>query len=64
MAQDRPKSPPLGDKTLNPGDQAAPGTLGAGEDLCPECDGSGQLNNRPCPNCGGTGKVVQGIGGA
>ena len=64
MAQDSPKSPPLGGKTLNPGDQAAPGTPGAGEDLCPECNGSGQLDNRPCPNCGGTGKVVQGIGGA
>ncbi len=64
MAQETPKSPPLGDKTLNPGDEAAPGTPGAAEDLCPECSGSGKLNDGPCPNCGGTGKVVQGIGGA
>ncbi|HEX8445159.1 MAG TPA: hypothetical protein VF649_00970 [Sphingomonas sp.] len=49
---------------LNPGDQAAPGTPGTGENLCPRCDGSGVLNGRPCGECGGTGKVIEGIGGA
>ena len=47
----------------NPGDDAAPGTPGTGEDLCPECGGSGTIESGECPNCGGTGKVVQGIGG-
>ena len=47
-----------------PGDDAAPGTPGTGEDLCPECKGSGQLDGRPCANCEGTGKVIKGIGGA
>jgi RecJ-like exonuclease len=48
---------------LNPGDQAEPGTPGAGEDVCPDCNGSGKLEGSTCPTCGGTGKVVQGIGG-
>lgn len=37
-------------KTMNPGDEAKPGTPGAGEDICPECNG--------------TGKIIRGIGGA
>lgn len=49
---------------LNPGDVAAPGTPGTGENLCPDCSGTGILDGRPCPTCGGTGKVVEGIGGA
>ena len=48
---------------VNPGDEAAPGTPGAGENVCPDCKGSGQLGNAPCQTCGGTGKVVEGIGG-
>lgn len=48
---------------LNPGDEAAPGTPGSGEDVCPACKGSGQQDNRPCPACGGTGIVTEGIGG-
>jgi DnaJ-class molecular chaperone len=48
----------------NPGDQAAPGTPGTGEALCPTCSGTGVDDGQPCPTCGGTGKVVQGIGGA
>ncbi len=46
-----------------PGDDAAPGTTGTGENLCPNCNGGGQLDNKPCPNCNGTGKVIEGIGG-
>lgn len=45
------------------GDDALPGTAGTGENLCPECKGSGQVQNRPCPKCDGTGKVIEGIGG-
>jgi RecJ-like exonuclease len=48
---------------LNPGDEAEPGTPGTGEDVCPDCKGSGRLNNAPCKTCGGSGKVIQGIGG-
>ena len=48
----------------NPGDEAAPGTQGTGENLCRECNGTGALNGVPCPNCDGTGKIVEGIGGA
>jgi hypothetical protein len=47
----------------NPGDEAAPGTPGTGENLCPDCKGSGRLGNAPCKSCGGTGKVIEGIGG-
>ncbi len=53
-----------GSSQINPGDEAAPGTPGAGEDLCPACNGSGKVDGHACPNCGGTGKVIQGIGGA
>ena len=48
---------------LNPGDEAAPGTLGTGENICPDCGGSGRRGNVACPKCNGTGKVVEGIGG-
>ncbi|MCQ4313256.1 hypothetical protein NAV33_15290 [Pseudomonas stutzeri] len=50
--------------TTNPGDQAPPGTPGTGEDTCPVCNGSGRSESGECQNCGGTGKVVEGIGGA
>lgn len=49
---------------LNPGDDAAPGTPGTGENVCPRCRGTGRLDDADCPECGGTGKVVEGIGGA
>ena len=49
---------------MNPGDEAAPGTPGTGEDVCPECNGEGQLQSGgQCPNCGGTGKVIKGVAG-
>jgi hypothetical protein len=55
------------DPELNPGDEAAPGTPGSGEDVCPVCHGSGKLEvegaSQPCANCGGTGVIVEGIGG-
>jgi DnaJ-class molecular chaperone len=53
-----------GDTTMNPGDEAPPGTTGTGETVCPECAGTGRKDRAPCPNCNGTGKVVKGIGGA
>jgi hypothetical protein len=30
---------------INPGDEAAVGTSGTGENVCPDCKGSGRLNN-------------------
>ena len=49
---------------INPGDEAAPGTPGTGENVCPVCNGSGRIDTEECQNCGGTGKVIEGIGGA
>ncbi len=45
------------------GDEAAPGTPGTGENVCPDCRGSGRLNKAPCPTCDGTGVVTEGVGG-
>lgn len=46
-----------------PGDEAPPGTPGTGENLCPRCGGSGEVEAKSCPDCNGTGKVTSGIGG-
>lgn len=47
----------------NPGDEAAPGTPGTGENLCRRCNGTGEQDGKPCPECGGTGKVIEGLAG-
>lgn len=47
-----------------PGDKAAPGTPGTGENLCRSCNGTGKIDAEPCPECAGTGKVTEPIGGA
>jgi len=49
---------------MNKGDEAPRGTPGTGEDVCPECHGSGRIHGRACENCGGTGKIIRAIGGA
>jgi hypothetical protein len=49
---------------LNPGDEAARGTPGTGDDICPECRGNGRIDGSPCPNCGGSGIITRAIGGA
>lgn len=54
-----------------PEDDPAPGAPGTGEDICPECHGTGKKTdsmtgaqiNAPCPRCDGTGRIVEGIGG-
>jgi hypothetical protein len=51
------------DPKLNPGDKAAPGTPGTGENVCPDCGGSGRIEGRACPTCGGIGKIIEGVGG-
>lgn len=53
----------MNQQPLNPGDEAAPGTPGTGEDVCPSCGGSGERDGDECEDCGGTGKVIRGIGG-
>jgi RecJ-like exonuclease len=51
--------------TMNPADEAPPGTPGTGEVPCPRCGGSGRLpDGKNCTECGGTGRVTHGIGGA
>ena len=52
------------DTKPSPGDEAARGTPGTGEDICLQCHGSGRVDGKQCPNCGGRGKIVRGIGGA
>jgi hypothetical protein len=50
---------------MAPGDEALPGTPGTGENLCPDCSGSGKLQDgAECPTCAGTGRVITGVGGA
>lgn len=56
--QQQPQEP------TNPGDVAPPGTPGTGENICPRCSGSGVYEGEQCPLCKGTGKVIEGIGGA
>ena len=47
-----------------PGDDAAAGTVGTGEDICTRCEGTGKLaGGSDCPDCEGSGVVIQGIGG-
>jgi RecJ-like exonuclease len=50
-------------EAMKPGDEAPPGTPGTGEDVCPDCQGKGRVDQRPCPNCKGTGVVVKGVAG-
>lgn len=57
MANPSRQAPPA------PGDEAAPGTPGTGEAICPDCKGSGRIGGNTCPTCDGTGKVIEGIGG-
>jgi hypothetical protein len=64
---ERPPKPvlvPTSSPDLSPGDEAAPGTVGSGDDVCPVCAGSGKAaSGGICPNCRGTGIVTEGIGG-
>jgi hypothetical protein len=57
------REPGHGRPDLKPGDEAEPGAPGTGENVCPDCGGSGEAENGPCPTCAGTGTVVDAIGG-
>jgi hypothetical protein len=54
------------DPTANmaPGDEAPPGTPGAGENICPTCNGSGKVHGATCQTCAGSGVVIEEVGGA
>jgi hypothetical protein len=49
---------------MAPGDEVPPDAEGAGENLCPDCSGSGRQGDADCPTCGGTGRITQAVGGA
>ena len=53
----------MSDPDTNPGDEAAPGTPGTGENVCPHCNGDGEHDGVPCPVCGGSGRVTEGVAG-
>ena len=46
-------------RDMAPGDEAPPGTPGAGENICPACNGNGRLEGGICTLCGGSGKVIE-----
>lgn len=64
MSGDRKPDRSSSGSTVNPGDVAAPGTPGTGENVCQDCKGTGRIGTVPCQTCGGTGKVIEGISGA
>ena len=53
-----------------PDDDPEPGTPGTGEDICPECHGTGKQMDKktgkptdePCERCDGTGIITEGVG--
>jgi DnaJ-class molecular chaperone len=53
-----------------PDDDPETGTPGTGEDVCPECHGTGKVLDKTtgkpteatCERCDGTGKIIEGIG--
>ena len=51
-------------ETTKPGDEAPLDQPGVGENVCPECGGSGELNGKTCEACAGEGTVAEGISGA
>jgi hypothetical protein len=59
-----PGQPTGAQPPMAPGDEAPAGTPSTGENVCPQCGGTGRIGNSECPNCQGTGKVIVGIGGA
>lgn len=45
------------------GDETGPDAPATGETICPGCNGTGLVGDRPCPTCEGSGRVIEGIGG-
>jgi hypothetical protein len=40
------------------GEEAGPGTPGAGVHICPACAGTGRRGRGRCRQCGGTGRII------
>ena len=40
-----------------------PAVAGEGEDVCPRCGGSGEVDGATCPDCGGSGRTTTRIAG-
>jgi DnaJ-class molecular chaperone len=53
-----------GTQAMRPGDEVPPGTPGSGENVCPDCGGTGLRDGNECVTCGGTGVVTEAVGGA
>jgi Protein of unknown function (DUF2934) len=43
---------------FNLGGDAPPGTPGAGEHICPACEGTGRVGRKRCNECGGRGRII------
>lgn len=54
----------MSDDQLRPGDEGETGEAPVAEDVCPDCDGTGQQEGATCSTCAGTGRINEGIGGA
>lgn len=54
----------VGTDRKNPGDEDAPGAPQTGEDICPTCNGSGNVGHKPCPDCAGSGRITVIVGDA
>jgi DnaJ-class molecular chaperone len=52
------------EESMHSGDVAPEGTPGTGQNICPECNGTGAVDGTACPSCDGLGTVVEAIGGA
>ena len=65
MTQKAEKTEPVaqqqGADMMAPGDEAPPGTPGTGEDVCPDCGGSGRREGEECNTCLGRGRVIKAI---
>lgn len=51
-----------GSEKANP-EEVPADEIGAGENTCRGCQGTGRVDGEPCPDCDGTGKVATPIGG-
>lgn len=51
------------DDQMAPGDEAPPGERAVGEQVCPDCEGTGRVDGSPCETCDGTGRIHEAIGG-
>ena len=51
------------DPDQRPGDEVPDDTASAGEDICPQCGGSGTVDGETCPTCRGTGRITEAVGG-